>query len=483
MYTAPSAAGTCHVVATSHADPTKSDVATVSVALPPPPGNATFTASWNETHQTIDGFGASTAFAVPFSNSVADFLWSPSLGIGLSLVRDEITPNGWPTSMTVMNSTGVSKDGDFSVLQQAVSRGARAWGTIWAFPSSWTGGKANGPLDTSHYADAANLLVTYVDRAWSAGIPIYAVSVMNEPDLVPSYPQTAWTPSQALAFVKSNATPAMNAWATSHSGWTTATGLPAPLVTLPETAKWASLASWINAVEADPTGMAEIGHYTTHQYFGGSVSAPPALVSHPIWETETFKQSVPYDATIADALDVAKLMYDALTTGNASAWHYWFAEDVSDPDNSGLIGTDAHSWTNATQSVADWNSPPLPKRAFAVGNYAKFVRPGWIRIGVQGALNGVSVTAYKDAGTGDFAIVVINATSANVTTSFAVSGASFSTVTPYVTSGTALGAIGTDGNLSAGSPSAGIPASVAASGNAFTVTVPRGLTTLVGTAH
>ncbi len=37
VYAAPAAAATCHVVATSSADPTKSDTATVTVSAPPPP--------------------------------------------------------------------------------------------------------------------------------------------------------------------------------------------------------------------------------------------------------------------------------------------------------------------------------------------------------------------------------------------------------------------------------------------------------------
>lgn len=37
LYTAPATAATCHVVASSSADPTKSDIATVTVTAPPPP--------------------------------------------------------------------------------------------------------------------------------------------------------------------------------------------------------------------------------------------------------------------------------------------------------------------------------------------------------------------------------------------------------------------------------------------------------------
>ncbi|HEU4382372.1 MAG TPA: hypothetical protein VFR85_02620 [Anaeromyxobacteraceae bacterium] len=43
VYTAPAAAATCHVVATSVADPTKNDVATVTVTAPPPPVTVSIT--------------------------------------------------------------------------------------------------------------------------------------------------------------------------------------------------------------------------------------------------------------------------------------------------------------------------------------------------------------------------------------------------------------------------------------------------------
>jgi hypothetical protein len=65
------------------------------------------------------------------------------------------------------------------------------------------------------------------------------------------------------------------------------------------------------------------------------------------------------------------------------------------------VGTNASDWTNPQKSLADWNSPTIPKRAFVLGNYSKFVRPGWVRVGVSGTVNGLSVTAFKDPATGD----------------------------------------------------------------------------------
>jgi glucuronoarabinoxylan endo-1,4-beta-xylanase len=112
-----------------------------------------------------------------------------------------------------------------------------------------------------------------------------------------------------------------------------------------------------------------------------------------------------------------------------------------------------------------------------------------VRVDVTGSAGGIyGVTAYKNPSTGDFAIVVVNSSGGNITASFRLSGGTASTVTPYVTSGTPLAVLGTtplmsDGNLSPGSPSAGVPSSITLSGNTFASVVPYGVTTFVGTAH
>jgi glucuronoarabinoxylan endo-1,4-beta-xylanase len=110
------------------------------------------------------------------------------------------------------------------------------------------------------------------------------------------------------------------------------------------------------------------------------------------------------------------------------------------------------------------------------------VRPGWVRIGVGGGVTGALVTAFRNPASGDFAIVVVNAGSATTRT-FSISGASGNAVSPYVTADTVLGAIGSDGNLSRGSASQQVPASIAIEQGRFTAPVPHGIVTFVGTAH
>lgn len=395
-----------------------------------------------------DGWGASSAFAIPYSAAVADFLFRADVGIGLTHCREHITVDGYPVTNTVdgnpapgsayaMDSSAIGADDHaYGVAAQANARGAKVWGTMWAFPTAWQGGSANGALAVGHYTDAANLLVAYVSQAWALGIPIYYVGVCNEPDISPGYPQTSWTTSQLIAFIKGNLFGALQTWANSNPSWQAATGLLQPGIVAPQTSNWANLATWINAIEADATCVSEVALYGTHQYFGGGVSAPPATVSHNIWETETVpNQGGAWDATMTHAQTTVAQIYNAFVTGNATNWHYWFGEDVSDTDNSGLVGTPATNWNNPALSLADWNAPIFPKRAYAFGQFSKWVRPGYVRLSATGAPSGINALAWQKPGTNRIIIVCINTNGSDtaMTIQFGGVGALTGKLTPYVT--------------------------------------------------
>jgi hypothetical protein len=74
-----------------------------------------------------------------------------------------------------------------------------------------------------------------------------------------------------------------------------------------------------------------------------------------------------------------------------------------------------------------------------------------------GSLSGVA--AFKNPSDGAFAIIAINKNGSDIqNVSFGFSGANVTgSITPYVTSGTPIGALGSDGNLSAGSASLTFP--------------------------
>jgi glucuronoarabinoxylan endo-1,4-beta-xylanase len=106
---------------------------------------------------------------------------------------------------------------------------------------------------------------------------------------------------------------------------------------------------------------------------------------------------------------------------------------------------------------------------YTLGNFSKFVRPGFVVVGASGAPNGVSVTAYKNPSTGAFVIVAINQGGGDIPLTVTLSGLAVSSVTPWVTSSSL--------DLIQQSP-------VAVSGGSFTTTLPiYSVTSFVGGAQ
>lgn len=429
---------------------------------------ADFTISGGTVLQAIDGFGAATPFSTAYATGVADFLWGT--GIGLSIVRAQLWVDtssgiqGWPLYFSPMDSTGTSVKGDFSHELQAQTRGTKyILLSVWAPPNDlgpwpWlAGGAKNGALNTANYADMATAITSALSNALAAGVYVTHVSPANEPDITPSYAQTSWTPTQLVNFVKNNLGPALATWGAANPTWQTATGLSRPKLVVGETAAWSALATWIAAFEADSTALAFVDIYASHQYFGNGASAPPSPCSRPIWMTEVSGQGAA-DVTMTDALAQVAWIYDAINTGDASAWVYWFAEDVSDNNNGWVVGTPATNWTNPANSLADWNAPTTPKRAYAIGNFSKFVGPGSTRLSVGGSIAGVKSLSFKRAD-GKPVLVCINTNGSSVPFSVALSGFSTANVTPYITDATrnlaAQTAIGLSGGRFSSSLAAG----------------------------
>jgi O-glycosyl hydrolase len=128
------------------------------------------------------------------------------------------------------------------------------------------------------------------------------------------------------------------------------------------------------------------------------------------------------DLTMTSGLQVAVWVYAGLTTGRASAWHYWWLVNQS-TDNEGLLAENG--------STTD-----PPKRLYTLGNYSKFVRPGYVNVAVPGtAPASVLISAFKDPSSGKAVIVAVNEGTNSATVPIFLSGGSAITqVTPYETS-------------------------------------------------
>jgi glucuronoarabinoxylan endo-1,4-beta-xylanase len=70
-----------------------------------------------------------------------------------------------------------------------------------------------------------------------------------------------------------------------------------------------------------------------------------------------------------------------------------------------------------------------------MGNFSKFVRPGYVRVGITGEPSSVQIVPFVNPTDATLAIVALNSGNSAQQVSFFVSGSAWpGTVTPYVTS-------------------------------------------------
>jgi glucuronoarabinoxylan endo-1,4-beta-xylanase len=214
-----------------------------------------------------------------------------------------------------------------------------------------------------------------------------------------------------------------------------------------------------NAILGDATAKSLVDILATHDYghAGDSVTtrpAPPSGMTMPLWETE-MSDLTAEDVDIGHGIQVATWIYAGITTGGASAWHYWWLVNL-DTDGEGLL-----------QNGGSTAAANIPKRLYTMGNFSKFVRPGYVNVSTGTAPSGVLVAAFKNPSDGTAVLVAINPATSAVNVPFFLSGgAAIAAVTPYVTSASA--------NLTAG-------AAIPVAGANFSATLgAQTVTTFVG---
>jgi hypothetical protein len=162
-----------------------------------------------------------------------------------------------------------------------------------------------------------------------------------------------------------------------------------------------------------------------------------------VWMTETTYNNAngASQPSISDAIAAAVLYHQSMAVAQYNAYVYWW-----------------------TPLLLNGNSPNLD--AYALGQYSKFVRPGYVMTGANNnPTSGVYVTSYK--GNNNYVIVAVNSNSGSSNISFPITGATLTSVTPYQTSASLQLA-----ELSA----------VSVSNDTFTYSLPgQSITTFVGT--
>ncbi|MBN2738203.1 MAG: hypothetical protein JXR70_14560 [Spirochaetales bacterium] len=425
----------------------------------------TITIYWDQLKQEIDGFGASAAFRqadnlkkFPTStrNEILDLLFDTTKGIGLSIVRNMVgdgSMSEWGNSVdgpvdTIEPQNGVwnfnAVDEQIWFMKEAEARGVtRHFSTVWS-PPRWMKDNNScingGSVRTDMYDEYAEYLYQYVTEYLKNrnGIDLYAISVSNEPDMTTGYSSTRWNGEQFRTFVRDYLGPKFREENQSDTK-----------IMIGEDSNWTEEPAV--ATLNDSRAAAYVDIVAGHNY--GTSNYPPFNTARSknkkVWETEVSNLGN-NDRTMTDGMKWARQIHDFLTNAQGNAWCYWWAicYKVNPDKGEALININTSNNTYFTN-----------KRLFTMGNYSRFVRPGWYRINASTtSSNNVFITAFKDTETNAMAIVAINSNNSQQNRTFTLSGSDIDSVTPYYTSSTDDLRQGNAISLSNGSFSASLPA-------------------------
>ena len=355
-------------------------------------------------HQTIEGFGACPAFTCPaMEDWQADIFFSGEKGLGFSLLRLHITPDG------------ISHE--LATASQAIARGALVWAAPWSPPAEWKDNhnvNDGGHLLPEHRQDWADRLATFAEKAAADGVPLVGISPQNEPGYLPE-PPLSWetceyTPESLMEFIRDYLGPAL-----AKKGLATR-------VVAPETDGWTTFDSFATALTADSLAMTYVGPIATHSYSG----TPNELeiirsCGHPVWQTEYADLNVNEVTGLESALKVAGQIHADLVQGNVSAWHHWQFVASEPYWYSGLmVGKE------------------LTPRGWILGHWSRFVRPGFVRVEATASPQaGILLSAFTDPATNRMVVVLVNTGGTDMPQDITVTnGMPPATFTAWVTSAT-----------------------------------------------
>ena len=353
--------------------------------------------------QVIRGFGAAFIhfWRPDMSDPAIDAAFGTGEGqLGLSILRLGIDPNParWGENL--------------HTASRAHELGATIIASPWNAPPETEG--SEGAIDTVRY-DMFDAYAAHLDSfntfMTENGVPVYAISVQNEPDIEENW--TSWSTEGMLKFVRENAS---------------AIGTR---VMAPESFQFRREMS--DPILLDPVAAANVDIIAGHIY-GGGLSSYPLAEEHgkEVWMTEYLLNlntgntgnspwsSYSEDAKWEETMNMLNTIQVAMQS-NMNAYVWWYLERYYSFLGDGTEGTQLGE---------------VLKRGHAFSNYSRFIRPGYERIETEGPVARgylrVTVTAYR--GPDRTVFVAINGEDTPRELTFVVEEATSATFQPYVTS-------------------------------------------------
>jgi O-glycosyl hydrolase len=170
-----------------------------------------------------------------------------------------------------------------------------------------------------------------------------------------------------------------------------------------ESGEWKSSDIYIEKLAGDPQVWAALPHMSIHSYWSTRADKERFMKyfqknhpGKPLWMSEWTEMQEGRDAGMESALVMASTIHDDLTITSVTSWQYWIAVSKYQY-RDGLIYVNP-----LDQAVIQ------TKRLWVMGNYSRFIRPGFVRLEVSGGSETLLVSAYRSADDQRWVLVAVN---------------------------------------------------------------------------
>ena len=410
-------------------------------------GNVQLTIDTAVKYQTIDGFGASGAWWPTWvgdypqekQDRILDLLFTRR-GIDLSIYRYNIPAGGgaeiaMPERVTATIETAPGKYDltrdrkALEILSGVRRRGVQRYVLFANSPpprltrnGMTSGGEKGGsnlkPGEETAYANYLIDVATLVSRDYE--LPQVSISPINEP-------QWKWgenwrgqegchyTPAEGAAVIRKVID------VIDRRG--VAMGIEAP-----ESGAWKGAIDYADAMFADPVIDRRIHEVAIHSYWTDHAAREEAVKAlrqkYPrkqLVVSEYCHMQQGHELGIDSALSMADVIHDDLTTGGAISWQWWLGVGAGGYQDA-LIYADPK-----TQKIE------LTKRLWVLGQYSRFIRPGFKRVSVKANDESLKASAFAAPDGGSLVCVVLNPTKLPATIRPALAGFASKRVSLHVT--------------------------------------------------
>ena len=381
------------------------------------------------TYQEVWGFGAAANNPVDYLMNTAQAATKMQVldklfktdgnNLGLSIVRLEVNPF-YKTDSNPTNALQATHEPSLNVWDwdvdahqrwfssQAKSRGCTQFYAVPWSPVGWMKDN-NSAVNGGHLLSTQRTNFAVYLREWvkyyrnTLGLDIKWLSIQNEPELPVSYASCVYNYaelSDTIIAVKDEFVTA---------------GLPTKIGG-PENTCQITTSQYMDAMSA--AAKSKLDFIAYHDY--GTKIVGLAKYGKPVMMTETCYTTT-NDPSIMDGIEWAKKIYDTFQNRNENAWLYWWAVTVPNNNTGAAL-------INMTGSSSYY----VNKRAYVLGQFSRFVKPGYRRVASIKDAAGLYVVAFKNPADNKVVTVVVNDNDYDTLSS--VSGIQTSTVSVYNTS-------------------------------------------------